>query len=239
MVLLTLVRHAQASYLSDNYDRLSPLGGRQAALLGEYWARRAVPFDLVFSGPAERQTRTADIVASAYRTLGKSLPEAVVLDEFDEFPGEQVVRVLGPMLVEQRDDIRTLAEAFHAALDEAEKRNALDSLFHRVAHCWVAEEAVSPLVESWTQFTTRVARGVERIREQAVGYARVAVFTSAGPTAVVASLALEISPKNTLELAFSPRNASYSEFFLTPNTVSLSVFNATPHLEDGSLLTYR
>lgn len=239
MTLLTLIRHAQASYLSDNYDRLSPLGERQAAILGEYWARRGVRFDLVFSGPAERQVRTAEIAADAGLKLGKGFPQAVVLDEFDEFPGEQVVRVLGPILAGRHEDVRSLAAAFEAAEDGAKKKKALDRLFHRVTESWVAEEAESADVESWKQFTGRVSRGVDHVRSRAQDDTHVAVFTSAGPTAVVASLALEISAKNTLELAFSPRNASYSEFFLTRNSLTLSSVNVTAHLEDASLLTYR
>src|ERR1700740_634212 len=48
---LFLVRHAQASFLSQNYDQLSPLGGTQARLLGQYWAQHHVLFDRVGTGP--------------------------------------------------------------------------------------------------------------------------------------------------------------------------------------------
>jgi broad specificity phosphatase PhoE len=40
MGILFLVRHAQASFLEQNYDKLSALGEAQACHLGEYWARR-------------------------------------------------------------------------------------------------------------------------------------------------------------------------------------------------------
>lgn len=42
MGILYLVRHAQASFLEQDYDKLSKLGKTQARLLGEYWARRGV-----------------------------------------------------------------------------------------------------------------------------------------------------------------------------------------------------
>jgi phosphohistidine phosphatase SixA len=51
---LFLVRHAQASFLSQNYDQLSARGETQARLLGEYWAKHNVAFDRVCSGPAVR-----------------------------------------------------------------------------------------------------------------------------------------------------------------------------------------
>ena len=46
---LLLVRHAQASFLSQNYDQLSPRGETQARLLGEYWVKQNVVFDRVFA----------------------------------------------------------------------------------------------------------------------------------------------------------------------------------------------
>src|SRR5690606_40460973 len=40
MPLILLVRHAQASFGTDDYDRLSELGRQQARWLGEYFAAR-------------------------------------------------------------------------------------------------------------------------------------------------------------------------------------------------------
>jgi broad specificity phosphatase PhoE len=55
MGILFLVRHAQASFLEQNYDKLSALGEAQACHLGEYWARRKILFDRVCAGPRVRQ----------------------------------------------------------------------------------------------------------------------------------------------------------------------------------------
>jgi len=56
---LLLIRYAQASFLSQNYDKLSDLGEKQALLLGKYWARRNIAFDRAFSGPGARYKDTA------------------------------------------------------------------------------------------------------------------------------------------------------------------------------------
>ena len=82
---LYLIRHAQASVLSQNYDQLSRLGEKQARLLGEYWACRNVVFDRVCSGPALRHRHTAQLVSDAYRTAGRDFPRPTIADEFDEF----------------------------------------------------------------------------------------------------------------------------------------------------------
>ena len=48
MALIELVRHAQASFGSAHYDRLSELGRQQSRWLGAYFAARGLVF-----GPAE------------------------------------------------------------------------------------------------------------------------------------------------------------------------------------------
>ena len=65
--VLTLVRHAQASFFPEDYDRLSPLGEQQARLLGEFWVRQGMRFDEVYSGPRLRQRQTAEMAGAACR----------------------------------------------------------------------------------------------------------------------------------------------------------------------------
>src|SRR5271168_1558264 len=94
-----LVRHAQASFLEPDYDKLSATGEKQARVLGEYWARHKINFDRVFSGPLVRQRDTARIAAGACRAAGHTLPEPVVMQEFDEYDGEAVVKYALPRLL--------------------------------------------------------------------------------------------------------------------------------------------
>ncbi len=237
---LTLVRHGQASYLEgDDYDRLSTIGERQARRLGHYWREHGVRFDLIFSGPAKRHRGTAELVAEVMTGSNLPWPPVTTLPEFDEFPGEAVVRRLGPLLAARHRHIQEMTDAFNSALDKLARKQALDILFPEVASRWVDAEVHVPGVETWKDFVARVSRGVERIREVAAPGSRVVVFTSAGPTAVVTSLALSIPPRKTLALAFSPRNGSYSEFRLRPGSIGLNTFNSFPHLDDPALLTYR
>ena len=70
MSSLALVRHGQASFFAENYDQLSPLGEQQARLLGEYWLRRGVRFDEVYTGPRVRQIETAALAGEAFARAG-------------------------------------------------------------------------------------------------------------------------------------------------------------------------
>lgn len=60
---IILVRHGQANSTArdeESYDRLSDLGRRQAAWLGEWLGDREKPFDLVLSGSLNRHVGTAE-----------------------------------------------------------------------------------------------------------------------------------------------------------------------------------
>src|SRR6202051_4504676 len=89
---LLLIRHAQASFLEQNYDKLSALGETQARRLGQHWARQKILFDGVCSGPRVRHKQTAKIVAAVYRDAGIPFPEPVEIPEFDEYQAEAVLK---------------------------------------------------------------------------------------------------------------------------------------------------
>jgi len=59
-------RHAQASYLADNYDKLSEKGEAQSAELGKYLVSKNMQFDKIFVGPLERQKHTCEIVSDIF-----------------------------------------------------------------------------------------------------------------------------------------------------------------------------
>jgi len=236
---LILVRHAQASFLAADYDKLSPLGERQSRLLGEYWAQREVSFDRVFSGPRLRQKDTAKIAAAAYANGSDRFPEPVVIKELDEYDGESVLKKCVPQLLESDSTIRGLHKDFRESVGAGEQRATFQKLFEIVIGKWVEGEITAPGIESWPEFSVRVNRGLSQIMSGAKSNEQVALFSSGGPIAVAMQRALNLSPRDTLETSWMSRNCSYSEFLFSPGRFTLSAFNAIPHLDDHELLTYR
>ncbi len=239
MSTINVIRHGQASFLAENYDRLSAVGERQARLLGEYWLKEGVMFDQVVYGPAERQIRTGEIVGDLYRQAGLTWPSPVMDTDFDEFPAEPVVRRFLPELMARYPALAASMAQFQAATEVRVKQRLFDRVLREVSQRWLEGEVGAPDIPSWHDFCHRVEAALRRVREGAGKSARIAVFTSGGPTAVTARVALELSYAATLELTWSPRNASVSEFLFTKDRFSLSTFNTTPHLTDPALLTYR
>ncbi len=235
---LVLVRHAQASFLSQNYDQLSPLGEMQARLLGEYWAQRRVVFGRVCSGPALRHRHTAQIVKEAYRRKDLTFPQPVIMDEFDELQGEKVLAESLPQLLERNSEIRKLHDALQTSSEQAEKRAHFQRLFGRVISMWANGNLPGLTAEPWHDFCARVDRGLRSFLADSGKGEAVAIFTSGGPLAVAVGRALHLSTEDTLQVAWMSRNCSFSEFLYSGDRFTLSSFNAFPHLDDDSLLTY-
>ena len=155
-----VVRHAQASFLEADYDKLSPTGEIQARKLGEYWASRNVVFDRIYSGPRVRQIDTARIVAGIYQRLRVLFPEPAIMQEFDEYQGEDVLKKSLPELVKTDAGIRGLYDAFQSAGTSEEKRKTFQRLFEAVIGRWVDGEIPLRDVEPWSDFCARVNLGL-------------------------------------------------------------------------------
>src|SRR5260370_29194292 len=159
---LLLIRHAQASFLSQNYDRLSDLGEKQARLRGEYWAKRSIGFDRASTGLGVRHKNTASLARDACVHAGLQFPEPVVVPEFDEYQGDEVLRRSLPYLLESSDKIHELHCVFENSNGSHEQFRTFQKMFEAVIGLW-GDGKISPGgVESLTEVTTRVKQGVTR-----------------------------------------------------------------------------
>jgi broad specificity phosphatase PhoE len=184
MSVVYLVRHAQASFLGQNYDNLSDLGKAQARLLGEYWVRHTIVFDRAFTGPCVRHKDTLSIATDACRKAGNPFPEPRVLQEFDEYEGEAVLKRSLPGLLETDKNIRDLHSAFQSRSSSAERRATFQRLFEAVIGKWVRGEICPPGSETWLEFCARVNSGLTKFLCVGNSGERVAIVTSGGPIAV-------------------------------------------------------
>jgi broad specificity phosphatase PhoE len=239
MGILFLVRHAQASFLEQNYDKLSALGEAQARHLGEYWARRKIVFDRVCAGPCVRQNDTLRLVSDAYHKASLKFPDPLMLPEFDGYQGEAVLEHSLPGLIENDQSIRALHAAFQSASDLAGRRTTFQKLFEAVIGKWVRGAICPPGVETWLEFCSRVNSGLAKFLSAGGRGERVAIFVSGGPIAVAMPRALQLSPKSTLQVSWMSRNSSWSELLYAAERLTLSSFNSHVHIVDPAMLTYR
>ncbi len=231
-----LIRHGQASFGTENYDRLSPLGVRQARLLGRHHARLDTIFDAAYCGGMERQRKTAGEFADTYRGEDRALPPPAASAAFDEYDSFAVWEALLPVILAEDPELEADGRNFQ------EDRKAFQRLFARVMSRWVQGGIEAPGVPQWVDFQARVRQGLASIAADQGAGKRVAVFTSGGPIAVAVQSALGLGDQVAIELSWQILNASVTRLKYSHRGMALAGFNDIAHLEmekDPSLITYR
>jgi broad specificity phosphatase PhoE len=225
-----VVRHGQAAFGTDHYDRLTDIGFAQARLLGSYFGRRKLRFDAVFTGTLRRQAETAQAIAEGQSESSGSLqteifpgldeykPEAVMMAMTGSFPQPALEAARrDPIVV--RDHFRVLREALLAWAEGRTKPEGMP------AFPQFQQGAVDALVQARQRYPD----------------GNVLIVSSGGPIAAAVAAALNAPPATAVELNLRIRNSSLTEFASTPRRHHLVSFNGLPHLDtnpDGALTTY-
>jgi broad specificity phosphatase PhoE len=239
MSTLTLVRHGQASFFTADYDQLSSTGQTQARLLGEYWVRRGLAVDAVYTGPRVRQRQTAEHVGLAFRSVGLAWPDPVILEELDEYDLGGLLQRLAPSLEQEHAGFADLMGRYRESHENEDRARQFQKMFEVLTLHWLEASSAVPDVEGWPSFRARVGRGVRRMLEPSGRGRRVVAFTSGGFIGAAVRRALDAPDRVALELSWRLRNSSLTEFIFTHDRCTLDSFNTLSHLEDHALWTYR
>ncbi|MCW2667437.1 MAG: phosphoglycerate mutase [Frankiales bacterium] len=218
MGLLLLVRHGQASFGTDDYDRLSTLGFEQARQLGVRLAGQLDASTRIVAGGLRRQQETA---RSLLEGAGLD-PSAVRTDpRWNEYDADDLVaRVLLPDSTADLTDRTT----FQSVLDEALIR-------------WTAGVHDADYAEPWPAFSGRVGAALDEV---AAAPGVTVVVTSAGTIGAVCTRLLDAPPPTWALFTRVMANASLTKVVTGTSGTSLLTVNDHAHLEhDRALVTYR
>lgn len=232
MSTLYLIRHGQASFGTDNYDQLSGKGREQVKLLGEYFAGNGERIDRIYTGQLQRQRETADLIGAA---LGAVAPPIVIDDAFDEYDSDVILREFADSLGAEQ-----LAEAGWPALRT--DRRKFQFFLERAARAWVEANIEAPGMVPWKNFHGRIVTALERIMRSEGRSKTLLISTSGGVIGTIVAHVLGLSNHMGIELNWAVHNASITRLIYSTEKVSLSMFNALPHLdrdERRELITYR
>jgi broad specificity phosphatase PhoE len=240
MSILTVVRHGQASFFSDDYDKLSELGEEQSRVLGRFWIEQGVAFDEVYSGSLKRQIRTAECAGEPFLEAGLDWPEVQIFDGLNEYPADGVMGILLPELCAKHVEFQRLSDEYDNAVEPTVKYKTFHRLLEAVMDKWVHMEYESEDLATWEEWSGDVRDVLQTIMAKAGTGRNVAVFTSGGPIGVSVQTALEAPEIQAAKLNWRVRNASVTEFTFSGGRIALDFFNATPHFANTpDLLTYR
>lgn len=234
---LLLIRHGQAAAFSQDSDRLTELGERQARVIGESFAAQRLAVDVVIRGSLRRHAQTEAGVAAAYERAGLAWPKAQVRPDWNEYDAGAIMSVLGDSLRSRDPDFAKLAAEFQAAFEGPERNRYFQRMFEALMSRWVAGDLTAEGVESFAIFHERVVRGLAQVLVE--GGRCVAVFTSGGPIGTCVQHVLKAPGATAVELNWRVRNGSITEFLFGKGRISLDSFNATAHFTDPSLVSFR
>jgi broad specificity phosphatase PhoE len=224
---LLFVRHAQASYGTDDYDRLSPLGWTQADHLGAWLAREPHGFARVRVGAMRRHRETLEAIRRALIKAGHPLPDPEEDADLNEFDHGAVIRAF---LSERADaDLRARASSHDPAV--------VGPMLYAAILAWANDE-LDAVPERWAVFGERVARA-GAAAAQAASEGPALVISSGGVIARLAQQALEVPAPRAVDLNLAIRNASINEFSARSGVLRFGSFNTLPHLaHDRRLWTH-
>jgi broad specificity phosphatase PhoE len=212
-----LVRHAQASWGSDDYDRLSPLGETQAVHLGRWLAADTAEYVHVVRGDLRRHAQTFAAIEAAFEAAGRQLPPVRIDAGWNEF-----------------DHVPLLAAYARAHADDPNLPLARDgdtpaqrAVLAAAVRGWHEGRFDGSVPETWAQFGQRIAAARERIDVTA---GSVLIVTSGGAMWRCAQAALDLDDAGLVKLGLSLRNTGISEFERRGARWHMLSWNELPHL---------
>lgn len=234
MSQLLLIRHGQASFGAADYDRLSPVGERQARVTGRHLAALRHEFDVIVSGDLVRQRRTADLAGQA----GDEAPGRVIDPAFNEYDPQPLFHAYLPRVMEEQPEMAAIRQETLFS-----DRRRFQRVFEAVTRHWIAGTAHAlDSFETWAEFTARVTAGLARLHDDYGRDARIGLFSSGGPIAAAVAVSMGASAQHTLQLSWSIYNTAISEMRSTRTGWRLIGFNDITHLRltgDAALVTFR
>ena len=217
MGTLYLVRHGQASFGADDYDRLSPLGHRQAQRLGEYlrqrFEREGVQIDTVLMGSLQRHRETWEGMA-----LGAGwshTPE--VWPGLNEYDSEALIAAIHPEPLAKPDTPELYRHHFR--------------LLREAIKAWMDGRTAPKGMPRYAEFVSGIEAALDHVRQHCSGHAL--IVSSGGPISTAVGHVLGTPPETTIELNLRIRNTALSEFTFTPKRHMLVTYNTLPHLDSA------
>jgi broad specificity phosphatase PhoE len=233
---LILVRHGQASFGAESYDKLSDKGVEQVKILSQHWQALGERFDHIYSGTLLRQRETAQELLP----LVKGEPTASVqLTGFNEYNGDPLIRA-------HLRDMREAGDLSGPAQWPIQDERLFQRIFEKATARWIVDD-LDPRddiadFERWSDFKARVYAALDEVMARHGSGSRVIVSTSGGVIAMALQRVLNFPDDQVIATNWMVRNSAVSRIIYGRGKLSLTQFNNLAHLETPEkqqLITFR
>jgi len=223
MPVVLLIRHAQASFASGDYDVLSELGHAQVRALHGSLTRRGIVGDRVVTGSLRRQRDTAHPWAHAEH----------VDERFNEYDDDDV---LSHHSTDQARLGRRPTDT-GPAMSSRDFQVVLDQALQK----WIDADAASPAAETWPAFLARIHRALDDLSAGLRSGQTALAFSSSGVIAALAASLIDLPERAFIPLNRVSVNASITKVIVGSRGKTLVSYNDHGHLDEagGDLVTYR
>lgn len=224
---LIFVRHGQASFGADSYDKLSDLGIEQVKVLASHWQSLGEKFDHIYSGSLLRQRETANELLALVEGKPSQSAENTSLNEYNADP---LIRIY----------LRDYADRDGYSLDWPIRDPKLfQQIFEKATARWIANELHATDedtgFEAWQDFQRRVYSAVDEIMITHHSGSRVLISTSGGVIAMALQRVLQFPDEHVISTNWMVHNSSVSRIRYGNGRMSLTQFNNLAHLEKEDL----
>ena len=211
MGTLYLVRHGQASFGAEDYDKLSPLGTQQSVRLGEYFSQKGIAFEAAVTGTLRRHAQT---YAGICQGAGLDL-QGLPWPGLNEYDSAAVIAAIHPQPLEKPDTPELYRHHFRLL------RDGLTQWMNGV---------VSPKgMPNYTDFVAGITSALDHVRKNFEG--NVLLVSSGGPISTAVGQILGTTPETTIEMNLRIRNSAVTELVFNAKRFMLLSYNTLPHLD--------
>ena len=233
---LILVRHGQASFGAESYDKLSDKGIEQVKILSQHWQALGERFDHIYSGNLLRQRETAHELLP----LIEGKPSASVqLSGFNEYNGDPLIRT-------HLRDLREAGDQSGPTQWPIQDARLFQKIFEQATARWILDD-LDPRddvadFERWSVFKARVYAALDEVMARHGSGSRVVVSTSGGVIAMALQRVLNFPDDQVIATNWMVRNSAVTRIIYGRGKLSLTQFNNLAHLETPEkqqLITFR
>lgn len=233
---LIFVRHGQASFGTDSYDKLSTAGVEQVKLLSRHWQELGESFNHLYVGSLQRQQETAD---ELLHHVDEESREPRIHAGFNEYNGDPLIDIY---LRDHAGEGGFPPELRLPIHDE----KLFQKVFEAATAKWIKDQ-LQPTdedtrFETWRDFQGRVHGAIDELMARHQSGSRVLISTSGGVIALALQRALGFADEQVITTNWMVHNSSVTKIRYGNGKISLTMFNNLAHLEKPDLrhmITFR